>query len=129
MIRCEPNLPKNRRVRILCADDDTFFGEVVVCLFAREGFWVEHVEDGAKAWRRLSPNIHGFDVIVTDHQMPRMSGLGLVKRLRAAGFCGPIIVHSSGITTEEAARYRGLGVRKIVAKPARADELLRAIAA
>lgn len=116
-------------LRVLCADDNALLGELMLRLFAKEGYWVEQVEDGAKAWERLSAGVDNFDVIVTDHHMPGLTGLQLVDRLRAAGFCGRIVVHSSGLTGPLTADYRALGVSQFVAKAATADALLRAVAA
>ena len=75
---------KTRPLHILCADDNVILGEIMLCLLAREGHWVEQVGDGAKAWDRLSADIDSFDVLVTDHQMPGLTGLELVERLRSA---------------------------------------------
>lgn len=118
-----------RPLHILCADDNAILGEIMLCLFAREGHWVEQVEDGARAWDRLSSDIDGFDVLVTDHQMPGLTGLELVERVRAANFTGRIVVHSSGVTPEQAARYRALGAGRFVPKASSAHELLRAVVA
>ena len=118
-----------RPLHVLCADDNVILGEIMLCLLAREGHWVEQVEDGAKAWERLSTNINGFDVLVTDHEMPGMTGLELVERVRAANFTGRIVVHSSGVTPEQVARYRALGAAQFVSKASNADELLRAVVA
>ena len=118
-----------RPLHVLCADDNAILGEIMLCLLAREGHWVEQVEDGAKAWDRLSADLGGFDVLVTDHQMPGLTGLELVERLRSVKFSGRIVVHSSGVTPEQAARYRALGATKFVPKASTADELLRAVVA
>lgn len=122
-------MKRNRPLHVLCADDNVILGEIMLCLLAREGHWVEQVEDGAKAWDRLSADIDSFDVVVTDHQMPGLTGLELVERLRSAKFSGRIVVHSSGVTPEQAARYRALGATQFVPKASTADELLRAVVA
>jgi CheY-like chemotaxis protein len=116
-----------RPLRILCADDNVVLGEILLSVFAREGHWVEQVEDGAKAWNRLYPAVNDFDLLVTDHEMPGLTGLQLVERLRAANFRGRVIVHSSGFTTAQAAKYRALGVTQFVPKACTIDELLRAV--
>ena len=45
---------------------------------------------------------HNFDLIITDHQMPIMSGLELVRTVRAQGMRMPIIVLSSDTSIAEA---------------------------
>lgn len=118
---------RNHPLRILCADDNAILGNVMLCFFAKAGHWVEHVNDGLRAWDRLSQDLTNFDVVVTDHQMPGLTGLELVELLRQANYSGRIVVHSSSLKHEEIEAYRGLGVASIVQKAARADELLTAV--
>lgn len=114
---------KNPR-RILCADDNTAIGDILVRLFSTAGHSVEHVADGLEAWERLSANIGHFDVLVTDNQMPGLNGLELVELLRQTDFLGRIIVHSGSLSAKEVAGYRALRVDSIVAKATQAEELL-----
>lgn len=117
-----------RPLRILCADDNAMLGDMVLCLFSRAGYWVEHVENGLDAWEKISADISNFDVVLTDHQMPGLTGLELVELLRQANFPGRIVVHTSALSSAESDRYRALGVAEIVIKSARADQLLSAVA-
>lgn len=116
-----------RPLRVLCADDNAMLGDVMLCLLARAGYWVEHVEDGLKAWDRIAPDVRNFDVVVTDHQMPTLNGLELVELLRQASFPGRIVVYSSSLTPSLLDRYRAFGVTSFVTKASRSDELLGAI--
>lgn len=116
-----------RPLRILCADDDAILGDVMLSLFAKAGHWVEHVNDGLQAWERVSRDVGDFDVIVTDHQMPGLNGLELVELLRQANYTGRIVVHTSGLTSELAERYRAFGVQAFILKTSRADDLLNAV--
>jgi CheY-like chemotaxis protein len=116
-----------RPLRILCADDNAMLGDVMLCLFAKAGHWVEHVNDGLRAWDRISQDLTDFDVVVTDHQMPGLTGLELVELLRQANYSGRIVVHSSSLKHEEIAAYRGFGVASVVQKAARPDDLLTAV--
>jgi DNA-binding NarL/FixJ family response regulator len=99
----------------------------MLCLFAKARHWVEHVSDGLRAWDRISQDLANFDVVVTDHQMPGLTGLELVELLRQANYSGRIVVHSSSLKHEEIEAYRGFGVASVVQKAARADELLTAV--
>ena len=130
-MKSNPYQPKNRRqsLRILCADDNTMLTEVMVRLFTQAGHVVEHVGNGLEAWDMMSRDIGLFDLLVTDHQMPGLNGLELVELLRQANYPGRIIVHSSALTSDERESYRGFGVKSIVMKASRADELLNAVAA
>ncbi len=93
------------------------------------GHIVEHVLDGLEAWDRMSKDIDYFDVLVTDHHMPGLTGLELVELLRQANYGGRIIVHSSGVEPAQADSYRAFGVASIVTKSESVRELLRAVGA
>lgn len=116
-------------LRILCADDNAMLGEMMICLFSRAGHWVEHVESGLDAWEKISADVSNYDVVLTDHQMPGLTGLELVELLRQANFSGRIVVHTSALTAAESDRYRAFGVAEIVIKSAQTDRLLNAVAA
>jgi len=53
---------------------------------------------------------HNLDLIITDHQMPIMSGLQLVRSLRAQGMRMPIVVLSSDTSIAEAILAAGATV-------------------
>lgn len=120
---------RKRALRILCAADDPLFREVLNRVFSFAGHSVECVSDGTTAWKRISPEISGFDVLITGHRMPGIGGLALVGLLRQANYRGQIIVHSSTLTAQEAASYRALGVGSIVVKSTHAEELLNILEA
>jgi CheY-like chemotaxis protein len=110
--------PSNTRsLRILCADDNLLLGAMLVRLLGSAGHRADQVPDGMAAWAALEAPDAGFDLVITDHQMPRLGGLELVRRLRTTGYRGRIIVHSSHLPPGEAAAYRALAVDAILSKP------------
>jgi DNA-binding response OmpR family regulator len=58
-----------------------------------------------------------FDVVIIDHKMPEMSGLQLVRHLRAEDFAGKIIVLSAHLTDENRRAYAELNVDTMLSKP------------
>lgn len=127
------NLPsplrEQKKLRILCVDDDSMLSDVLVRLFSTAGHEVQHAANGLEAWDKVSTNIAYFDVLITDHQMPGLDGLELVELLHEANYAGRIVVHSSAISDLENERYRALGVSRVVRKPAQAEELLAVVEA
>ena len=115
--------------RILCADDNTILGDILVRFFTQAGHTVNHAADGLEAWDRMSKDLAYFEVLVTNHEMPGLSGLELVDLLRQADYRGRIIVHSGALTVRQTADYRALKVDGIVAKATAAEELLRVVEA
>ena len=69
-----------------------------------------------------------FDVVITDHRMPRMTGLELVRQLRAKNFGGKILVLSAHLSDEDIRAYEELRVDMMMSKPFDFDELQLAMA-
>jgi diguanylate cyclase (GGDEF)-like protein len=68
-------------VRALIVDDDPAYLGYAAALTRRIGFAVETAADGEAALARLAGG--GFDVVVIDHEMPRLSGIETIGRIRA----------------------------------------------
>jgi DNA-binding response OmpR family regulator len=70
-------------VRVLVAEDDEHLGEVLARGLREQGYVVDLVPDGETAASYL--RFYEYEVAVVDWRMPRLSGIDLVQRLRAAG--------------------------------------------
>jgi len=116
-------------LRILCVDDDPVSRRLLVAALARPGHAVEVVNDGQEALERFAGDPAAFDVLVTDHAMPRMDGLELLGRLRRKGFAGEAVVVTSGASRKVRADYRACGVRTLLLKPVRPAALRRSLPA
>lgn len=85
---------------------------------------MEQAHNGRDALRRIYDDGKIFDLLVTDHEMPALTGLQLVERLRKKGFAGKIMVHSSELNAKDAAAYQALGIDHILRKPVHFDEFM-----
>ena len=81
-----------RRQKILVADDNADVRRVMADTLRLAGFDPQGVDDGEAAWHELQR--HTYDLLVTDHDMPRLAGLPLIQRLRDAGMSLPVIMVS-----------------------------------
>ena len=70
----------NTAVRVLVADDDDIFQEILAETVEEAGAVVELAPDGVAALEQLSAG--DFDILVSDLNMPRMDGLTLLKQVR-----------------------------------------------
>ena len=70
-------------MRILVVEDDPIQRLVLVSLLNRHGHEVIAVSDGAAAWEALGRGT--FNILFTDWMMPGMSGLDLIRKIRATG--------------------------------------------
>jgi len=105
--------------RILVVEDDPHFGRQLVDLFGFHGYDVELAENGAAALHRFEES--GADLILTDLMLPRMSGVDLIKQLRARpeGGAVPVIMMSAIYKNPKMfeAELRSLNVLEFLAKP------------
>jgi two-component system chemotaxis response regulator CheY len=105
-----------RFLRILYADDVRELRELARLSFSRDGHGIECVVDGVAALSRIKED-SSFDLVITDHHMPNMNGLELVRNLREVGFTGKIMVFSSELNPDVAVEYRKFNVDRILYKP------------
>ena len=72
-------------MRILIVDDDAVIRRLLASILARARFEIVHAEDGEAAWSALQEQApeQPIDLVITDHSMPGMSGLDLLRRIRA----------------------------------------------
>ena len=66
-------------MKILLADDDPFIHHIVPLWLNRNGHEVSNVHNGLEALAKLKES--GFDVLITDVNMPIMKGIDLVKEV------------------------------------------------
>lgn len=120
-----PTASALRRARILVVDDD-----LVLCAFHAEiltsaGFEVDIAEDGEAGWQAVQAK--NYDLVITDNQMPRVSGIELLKKLRAEEHDMPVIMVSGAIPTEELNRHSWLQLSDTLSKPFTGARLLRIV--
>src|SRR5437660_489473 len=111
------------RLRILTVEDEPAVAQMVGLLLGGPGAKITHACDGWMALMKIGAAKEPFDVIITDHRMPRMNGLDLVRRLRVRKFEGKIIVLSAHLTKENIQAYEELQVDMMFAKPFDCEEL------
>ena len=104
--------PDGSAPRILLAEDSDFFRKQLAGFFESEGYQVQAAEDGAAAWNLLADPENHFDAVVTDIEMPHMTGLELAQRIRDdARFARlPIIAVTSLADDDDIRRGRQAGI-------------------
>ncbi|MCS6785670.1 MAG: chemotaxis response regulator CheY [Thiobacillaceae bacterium] len=72
----------DKRLKFLVVDDFSTMRRIVRNLLRELGYThVDEAEDGASALAKLKGG--GFDFVITDWNMPTMTGIELLKRIRA----------------------------------------------
>jgi DNA-binding response OmpR family regulator len=116
-----------QRLRILTVEDEPALTQMLALILGGPGAKITSACDGWMALMKIGAAAEPFDVIITDHQMPRMNGLDLVRRLRVRKFAGKIIVLSAYLSEENIQAYEELNVDMMLAKPFDVGELELAI--
>ena len=114
---------KDHRLRILTVEDEPAVTQMLALLLGGPGAKITNACDGWMALMKIGAATEPFDVIITDHRMPRMTGLDLVRRLRVRKFAGKIIVLSAYLSKETIQAYDELQVDMMLAKPFDVGEL------
>jgi DNA-binding response OmpR family regulator len=107
----------NSPLNILLAEDERSVAFSISFALKADGHKIEIVSDGEEALAELTRKPGAFDLLITDHSMPRMNGVELVKRLRDTAFRGKIVVLSAHLSAENVAAYAALGVDMMIPKP------------
>ena len=116
-----------KTLRVLGVDDEPVIGESIA--YALEGPHRKIViaKDGQEALALAAKE--KFDVVITDHRMPRAGGLELVRKLRERHYPGKIVVLSGHLSPENIGTYEELAVDEVVSKPIDSAELRELIVA
>jgi DNA-binding response OmpR family regulator len=117
--------PTNASHRILVVDDDPYICHLSAEVLIRQGYEVNAAADGAAAWEALNDN--RYDLLITDHNMPGLTGVELVKKLRSARMVLPVILVSGKLLTEELAQTPSLQLTAVLPKPFSIGELLETV--
>ncbi|MFP4474929.1 MAG: ATP-binding protein [Desulfatibacillaceae bacterium] len=113
--------------RILLVDDEKALRSMASYLLAKLGYSVRCAENGIEALDLFSGEPESFDLVITDMNMPGMSGDELVERLHEVRRDIPVIL-STGFSERLAGRTpESLGVRAVVLKPVVMSEMAREI--
>jgi chemosensory pili system protein ChpA (sensor histidine kinase/response regulator) len=117
--------PLTRGRRALVVDDSPSIREAMTSMLAREGWIVDVADDGSRALEMAQRQ--RYQLVITDLEMPGLSGFALIASLRAEEPAPAIIVLTSRNLPEVRRRIRDLGVSAFVAKPITRRKLLEAI--
>jgi phosphoserine phosphatase RsbU/P len=110
-------------MRILVAEDDRITRASLVRQLEAWGHTVTAAEDGQTAWEAHSAS--SFDIVITDWEMPRLSGLELIERIRAASAANYVYIVLLTSRTNKSDIVSGIeaGADDFVSKPFDREEL------
>lgn len=113
---------------ILVVDDTRSMRKMVAAVLATAGYTVSEAGDGIEALELAKAR--RFDLVVTDHNMPRMDGVTLVRELRQLALYDPValIVLSTEVDPVLKQKGREAGATGWMAKPFDPQRMLDIVA-
>jgi len=117
-LQSQTNLPR----RILVVDDDSDLRRLYTEVLVRPGYHVDAEEDGAAGWEALQAN--NYNLLITEHSIPKLTGVELVRKLRAARMALPVVLAAVRLPVHELARNPSLPLAATLLKPFAVDALL-----
>lgn len=115
--------------RLLVVEDESAIRRILVRTLTRLGYQVLDAADGAAALTLLQDPTNTVDLIVTDVQMPNVSGLELARTVQRSAQPIPMVFMSGYAGLEDADLQELSAMGPIVAKPFTQDALLQVIRA
>lgn len=114
--------------KVLLCDDEIHILRAAEFKIKKAGYDVRTANDGQEAWEMIQADCP--DILVTDCQMPRLDGLGLVTRIREhepTRDLPVLMLSAKGLELRGDDLARQLDIRKLIDKPFSPRKLLDAI--
>jgi CheY-like chemotaxis protein len=111
--------------RILVVDDNHESRQVSVTILAGSGYAVEAAQDGDAGWEALQAS--HYDLVITDNQMPRMTGIEMLEKLCYARMPVLTIMATGLLPVDEFKRKPWLIPDAMLQKPFSNDDLLTTV--
>ncbi len=109
------------KAKILVVDDEESIREFLEIMLKKEGYEITLAEDGLKAKELLAKK--SFDMIISDLQMPNMTGIELLKHVKESYPDLVFMMITAFGTTETAVEAMKMGAYDYLTKPFKIDEV------
>ena len=114
-------------MHLLIIEDDELLGDGMQAVLAQQDFSVEWVQDGQSGDKALREG--EYDLVLLDLNLPEISGLEILRRLRAKGSMIPVLVLTARSEVAERVRALDSGADDYLVKPFDVAELCARIRA
>ncbi len=109
-------------MRVLVVDDDPAVSNALTRALRLEGYEVSTAADGTRALEEIA--IRSPDAVVLDIQLPKVDGLEVCRRMRAAGDDTPVLMLTARDAIEDRVQGLDAGADDYLVKPFALAELL-----
>jgi PAS domain S-box-containing protein len=108
---------------VMVVEDEPAVGELMTEMLDGWGLQVVLMRDPLEAREWLDDPSHALDLLVTDHTMPRLTGLELARHVSATRPELPVLLYSGDPAIEDNEALRRNGVRALLRKPVEPQQL------
>ena len=108
-------------LRILVVDDDDDIRDFIDWVLTAYGYRADTAADSADAWKAL--RARSYDLLITDHNMPKVTGIELVRALRSERMTLPVVLMSGTLPEEALVQNSSLQLAGTLLKPFTMEEL------
>ncbi|HWE29778.1 MAG TPA: sigma-54 dependent transcriptional regulator [Polyangia bacterium] len=115
------------RPRIVLADDELNLRKVLGAILQRDGYEVLEARDGEEALKLVTDNT-GITAHITDLRMPRLDGMGLLRRIVAEHPDVPVIMITAHGSVDSAVEAVKLGAFDYIEKPFEQTQIQQVVA-
>ena len=122
-----PALSAAQGKRVLYVDDDESLVLLVQRVLKQLGYRASGYLSGPDAVEAVRAAPQEFDLVVSDYNMPGMSGLDVAKAVRSIRSDLPVVIFSGYVTDELRADALQAGVREVISKAITVDEMCQTI--
>jgi CheY-like chemotaxis protein len=112
---------------VLVVDDEPLMRNTVTNVLRRLGFHVLSAADGVEALGLCARHLADLRLLLTDLDLPHMSGLALLRTVRQMNSPIAIMVMAGCCSEEQRTELAALNVTAVLAKPFAQEELLEAL--
>jgi PAS domain S-box-containing protein len=123
----ERGLPPGGKERILFVDDEEAVAETGKAVLERLGYQVTATTDGEKALELFLEDTMKYDMVITDHAMPHITGIKLAEKMIKARKDIPIILCTGYSHTASPEGAKAIGIRGFLMKPVAKKELAETV--
>jgi DNA-binding NtrC family response regulator len=108
--------------RILVVEDEPDIRRLNTEVLVQSGYQVDAAANGAAAWEALQ--LRDYHLLITDNEMPQVSGVDLLKKLHAARKALPVVMATGTLPYEEFTQHPWIQPAAVLLKPYTVVELL-----
>jgi DNA-binding NtrC family response regulator len=108
------------RPRVLIADDEVNLRRVLGAILEREGYEVLSASDGEEALDLMPRGVH---TVITDLKMPRLDGMGLLRKVSTEWPDVPVIMITAHGSVDNAVEAVKLGAFDYIEKPFEREQI------